>query len=425
MDRAEFERSRRLFDGKLVETLDDKKVREALLDHVSLNLGPSERFLILHDGSDLRKPYSETMEHLGHVRSLSGEVISGYPTFNSVILDEAGRSVQLLDHSLYSSEDPHYILSKELKDFTNGKLQKSQKAEDQSRHTFISNAFQSGKAQYFSKIIRGQLLRVSEGLKQENPEIKLVHVLDRGHDESDFFRFIDKDLNDEFVIRIKTSRNSNQTELNEITNKMTSIKLHQSVFSESKTDQLTKVMIKNKVYQDLKRVIEWDRVTLNEESYSVIRIQLFDRKGKALFKQPMLLISNRPTASYKQALDIYTIYLKRSKIEGVFKFLKEVLGWEEFQVRDFETIKNLVAFCFYVAAYFYEIESALIQHDYIKWLCQLGKGKGKVTRYFLLRGLQKLIEHQQTERFFIENDIPKNIVASMFAMAGARPSTHL
>ena len=39
--------------------------------------------------------------------------------------------------------------------------------------------------------------------------------------------------------------------------------------------------------------------------------------------------------------EVYHIYLLRSKIEAVFKFLKDVLSWEEFQVRDWESIKNI------------------------------------------------------------------------------------
>ncbi len=56
----------------------------------------------------------------------------------------------------------------------------------------------------------------------------------------------------------------------------------------------------------------------------------------------MLLISNIKVKNYEEAKEIYHIYLLRSKIEAVFKFLKDVLGWEEVQVRDGESIKNLM-----------------------------------------------------------------------------------
>ena len=64
-----------------------------------------------------------------------------------------------------------------------------------------------------------------------------------------------------------------------------------------------------------------------------IRVQLLNREGKALFKVPMLLITNKEVNTPDQASIVYSVYLKRSKIEGVFKFLKNVLGWEESQIR--------------------------------------------------------------------------------------------
>jgi hypothetical protein len=62
----------------------------------------------------------------------------------------------------------------------------------------------------------------------------------------------------------------------------------------------------------------------------------------------MLLLTNRKIKTAEQAHGVYFTYLKRSKIEGVFKFLKDVLGWEEFRVRDFESIKNIIALCFFI-----------------------------------------------------------------------------
>ncbi len=75
----------------------------------------------------------------------------------------------------------------------------------------------------------------------------------------------------------------------------------------------------------------------------------------------------------------------------MFKFLKEVLGWEESQIRDFAAMKTLLTFCYFVAGYFYEIESALIKNEVIQFIAHLGGGKGKVTRTYVLRGLSKMI----------------------------------
>ena len=107
----------------------------------------------------------------------------------------------------------------------------------------------------------------------------------------------------------------------------------------------------------------------------------------------------------QQAHGIYLTYLKRFKIEGVFKFLKDVLGWEELQVRDFESIKNIIALCFFIGGYFYEIESELVKNVTIQHICDLGGGKGKYTRYFFLKGLSKILTYKAVEQFIEEQDI--------------------
>ena len=68
-----------------------------------------------------------------------------------------------------------------------------------------------------------------------------------------------------------------------------------------------------------------------------------------------------------------------------------MLGWEEFRVRDFESIKTLLTLCYFVAGYFYEIESLLIQQDFIQFIAELGGGKGKITRYYILQGFSSLL----------------------------------
>ncbi len=124
-----------------------------------------------------------------------------------------------------------------------------------------------------------------------------------------------------------------------------------------------------------------------------------DRHGKPIYKQPMLLITNIVVNKAEQARGVYGTYLMRAKIEAVFKFLKEVVGWEEFQVRDFTAIKNIIALAFFVGGYFYEIGSDLTKNPVIVLLAQLGGGKGKVSRRYFLEGLKKLLIHQSVERF--------------------------
>lgn len=83
----------------------------------------------------------------------------------------------------------------------------------------------------------------------------------------------------------------------------------------------------------------------------------------------MLLITNKKITKSCHAKAIYYLYLQRSKIEGVFKFIKDVLGWEEFQVGDYQSIQNLIALGFFIGGYFYEIESVLVENSVFKNIC--------------------------------------------------------
>ena len=58
----------------------------------------------------------------------------------------------------------------------------------------------------------------------------------------------------------------------------------------------------------------------------VLRVMIKSR-GKNIFKEPMLLITNDIITSFPQALAAYKRYLLRFEIELVFRFLKQNLGW--------------------------------------------------------------------------------------------------
>jgi len=165
------------------------------------------------------------------------------------------------------------------------------------------------------------------------------------------------------------SRNSNDTYTDtDDKKKKRFFKLKDVKLANSQSFSIEKVQLKGKTYQTASCLIEYDDFKLDNSSYTVVRIILKDRYGKKIFKNPMLLLTNREIKTAEHAHGIYFIYLQRSKIEGVFKFIKEVLGWEEFQVRDFESIKNIIALGFFIGGYFYEIESELIKDTTIQYM---------------------------------------------------------
>ena len=76
-----------------------------------------------------------------------------------------------------------------------------------------------------------------------------------------------------------------------------------------------------------------------------------------------------------------------------------MLGWEEFQVRDYESIKNIIALSYFVGVYFYEIESELTKNPVIQQIARLGGSKAQITRYHFLQGLAKILTYQSVVQF--------------------------
>ena len=401
-DANEYERMHNLFSGKLKSVLNDEKISSALREKTSVALGGEELVFALHDPCDIRKPYSKKLDSIGRVRDLQGNMINGYSTLGTVCLSSDGQELHFSDISIFSNGDKeHYVLQTEL-DVVLKKQEKAKKTQEVAdltkREKEIVKLLENETLVNLRRVVHTQLQRVSKELKKENENLSICHVLDRQMDGVPYFSFIDEELEDFFVIRLKISRNSNEFIVNE-EGKEIAIKLKDLSMPHKQVEVIKKVRLNKKVYQDLTRIVEWGVLKLEGKIYSVVRIILLNRNGKEVFLQPMLLITNLPIKKSKEALETYLIYLKRAKIEGVFKFVKNALGWEEFQVRDWASIKNIIALAFFIGGYFYEIEPELANNPVILWLCQLGGGKGKITRHYFLEGLKNLLIHQQVERF--------------------------
>ena len=97
------------------------------------------------------------------------------------------------------------------------------------------------------------------------------------------------------------------------------------------------------------------------------------------------------------------------------------MGWESFQVRDFNSIRNLLALVFFLVGYFKELEEELKEHPLATFLCKLALSKGKVTIFYLLEGIEKLVIFQEVSRKMKENNItPEQVEEFLKEMQIAR-----
>lgn len=405
-DKKEYDVFKGLLNGSQKHTLSAESVLEVIRSQAQERLGKESGVYVLHDGSDLRKPNAQNMEYLGKVMSLQKQVISGYKTLNSVAVDITGKEITLIDHTLYSTGMPNYVS----KDTVRVIGQNSSKVpaldpvkwDNVEKETYLNNS-----TVYFQA-----LLNSHNTIKRGNLAIKITHIQDREFDGEEYFEYTD-DLKDEFITRLKLSRLSNLTRpvytpKGKLSKKLAYVKLIDKAFDNQFTYDIQRITIKNKTYVNVKCLIEWEKLILNNRTYSVVRITLKDEKGKPIFQQPMMLITNRVVECTQDARQIYQAYLLRFKIEVVFRFLKTNLGWETFQVRDFQSIKNLVALAFFLVGYFKELSNDIQNHEIYSLIAQIGGGKGIVSIHFLLIGLEKLVHFQQIQQLIDNHALTKH-----------------
>lgn len=406
-DGQEYNVLKGLIDGSQKHTLDHTKILSETQAKGLLALFSSDSVYVLHDGCDIRKPSAPGMEHIGRVRDLPNKnTINGYKTFNSVGIDISKKEINLLFHEVYSTNLPNYVSKEDISNI----LKMSPEVQK-----MVSDKAHINTGVMYKKAIEttGALL------KQNNAKAKICHVSDREFDSEEYFEHITS-FYDDFITRIKLSRNSHHTKpkltkTGKVSKTPAPQKLVDKTFANNGKREIAKITLKGKVYNDIVCKIGWEALVLNEKEYSVARISLMQH-GKPLFGHPMLLLTNQKTATFEQALEIYKGYLLRFKIEIVFKFLKQNLGWENFQVRDFESIKNLLAVAFYLVGYFKELETHLKEHKMSLFLCELAKSKGKITLFYLLEGLAKLVGFQEVLVWKTENNISDEDIAQMIQL---------
>ena len=363
-------------------------MNDALLDQTCKSLSAAKQIDVIHDPSDIRKPHSKKTENLGKVRDLSGNVINGYSTHNAIAIVPNDKTVHLLSHVSYSNKDPKF-LKREIID----KLEKNREFEGDAE---AKELYESG--DYFNKktLSLGEIEKIGKSLKAANPEALITHILDREFDDDDYLNLIDQDLKQDFVTRSKKSR---ALDIKGDDDKK--IRLINADFENEAQKPFQNLKIAKQCTQDGKIIISWG----DFDGYNAVKIKIEDRSGVRVFKSDMLLLTNKKINTLEDAYQVYITYLSRAKIECVFKFLKEGLGWEEMQIRDFKAIQNLLSICFYVASYLYEVGKEKAYDDYAILLSDLGGGKGKITRHFITQGIRELLNYYRIGRMLKDKEV--------------------
>jgi hypothetical protein len=399
-DKNEYNKNLRLLNGSLQTVVDVSKLNVSLLANSTDFLKDKVYLIIVHDGSDIRKPWSKESENLDFVRDLDGKLIHGYPTFNSIAVDLKGKQIRLLQSTPYSTKEKTYLSQTEINDYHAKKLLKARREE-------VKLLLTSGNWYNHNSIVNTHVDKINAQIRALNPEAIVIHVYDRGHDSLSLFQHHDKS-DSFFLVRLKLNRNSNELYINK-KGKEVALKLCKQQFLKGDEKYYEKLRFKNKTYFRVKGIFEWSELEIEGKIYSVVKVRFYTSEGQSIFGEPMLLLTNIEV--YNEALTelMFEIYMKRVKIEGIFKFCKQELGWENFRIKDFEGIKNLISLVYFIAGYFYEVEHELVKHPAAQWLAQLGNGKGKVTPFYILKGIGKLAQFLNIQRMFQQIPESKNL----------------
>ena len=404
--RTEYKRLKRTLSGDNKDNcLKANDVNNATLENALKTLATEDDIYIIHDPCDIRKPHSVEPECIGNVRDLDGNIINGYSSFNSIAITPSCKKVTLLNHYSYSNKEPEFIREEDIKKFKNKKL-----SSDDENYKNIESRLLSGDFINKNKIATNELQKVHDALKKNNPNAKMTHIMDREFDSKSLLMFIANVLHDDFVIRLKTNRVTHEKDDNGKNIPL----IKSNKFDVEYEINLPKLMIKSKCYQDVKVKLECSE----HLGFNVLRARLYDKKGTSIYKNPILLVTNKKINSLEAAWSTYVAYLKRGKIEYVFKFIKETLGWEDFRIKDLHSIKNMLAICYFIAAYFFELGDQIAKDDFVMILADLGGGKGKTTKYYVLKGISRLLNKYAVDFYIKEQELTKDDMDELDKYAG-------
>ena len=304
---------------------------------------------IILDGSDLRKPYSTSLEHLTTVRALNGDLIPGYCTLNAVGISSTG--VQAL---LY-----------------------------QKTFSPLESGFKSERDE-----VRMAIQEITKALRNAGVG-RITWILDRGFDDEKVIHWI-IDGKDCFVIRAQHNRNVSTEGAGKIV-KMFKVLNEQNLLGslEMKRPKLENGKQRMRLSTGRTRAVQ---VFLNDLTpVNVVGLEfLNDKAGEGGW----VLLTNLPVNTASEVQQVIALYALRWAIEEVFAWTKSFLDWEAVQVLDFEAIRMVVAYSFIAAGFVFELEQVL-EPRVIGLLAHLGgwvpRANTKSGRRVLTLGLQRFI----------------------------------
>lgn len=378
--------------------LDPDRLVEKLQTHGVARLrGEAEVWVVL-DGSDLRKPYAERMEHLQRVKRLEGGgTVNGYRTLNAIGIGTGGRR-GLLYHRLFSSHAPD----------------------------FVSEAEETRAAIRAVGAILTPL--VAEGTE-------VVEILDAGFDDVAVWaevwgqghRLVCRLCHRDRLVR--PAPDAPACHLADLASRLRGLARVEAEMVVQKTGQARpKLQPVTATVAATPLVVAWrpGQRTTAEGEERVRACWLVEVRLAKVGGEPWWLLTDRPVETAEQATAIFRMYCQRWSIEDAFKTAKTCLGWEDVQVLAFDAVRLLVALGWVATGFLFTL-GVTLEWGEVRRLRRLGGGEERSNRppgkIILTHGRRRLLDHLATETILADEVRRHGRLPPRIAALLGRPAT--
>ena len=352
---------------------------------------------VIPDLSELRKPYAREMPDLMQVLALDGKLVPGYRTLNVLGIVPLQRAV--LYHRLFSSQE-----------------------ED-----FLSESLE----------IQTALQTVSQAVQDLKRSMDLTWITDTGFDDVAVWRTV-WEQKEHVVCRLKHLERlvEYQDERAQwVAGDIEAARQRLHLLATARTDMVVRRGRQRKAKRQPVRAeiracplrLTYQTNVRREGSGEEVQkvVWLVEVRLPGTHLKPWLLLTDWPVTDAESAVRIFRMYRQRWAVEDSFRFIKDILGWEEVQLLDLKGIRTLLALGWVAAGFLYEL-GVTLEWEEVQLLARLGgwipRPGSKPGKIVLTRGLRRLLDMLVTQavlaRYCAEHgDLPPQIAAFLHLSA--------
>lgn len=352
---------------------------------------------VIFDGSDLRKPHAETMEHLQRVKRLAGEgYVNGYRTLNAIGLAPDGKR-GLLYHHLFSGTAPDFVSEPS-----------ETRAAIQSVGAALAPLHADGAA--------------------------ITAIFDSGFDDvavwgavwEQDWRLVCRLYHRDRLVQAPDGTACQLQSLAPALRPLARVEAEMVVRKEGQPRPKLQPVTATVASTPL--LVRWrpGLRTRDEGGEHTQRCWLVEVRLEKTALDPWWLLTDHPVETAEQALRVFRMYCQRWAIEDAFKVGKTCLGWEDVQVLEYEAVRLLVALGWVAAGFLYDL-GVTLEWGEVRLLRRLGGGEERPNRppgkIVLMRGLRRLLDHLATAAILDDEERRHGLPPRIAAMLGRTSPT--